>query len=168
MLSLPAYLIGHFPGNSTQGYLPGGSGHYQLTSWPASNATLWPPPTAVSPASDITLLTHGLSGPTASLSAYGTSSPTAPAHAASPPTLTTPGAAAACATRIACHSCSKTIARHGDMLRHAAKHDSDVRCYECWAPSYKYNGAYGFYRKDKLVRIKGMAWYALRDAREME
>jgi hypothetical protein len=46
-------------------------------------------------------------------------------------------------------TCDITFKRKSDMLRHAKKHEPPA--FHCYEQGCQYNGARGFYRKDKLV-----------------
>ena len=67
----------------------------------------------------------------------------------------TPGASQQASTpaiaRHVCAICNQTFGRASDLNRHAAKHDSNARRYDCLIGNCMYRGSEGFYRRDKLL-----------------
>ena len=47
--------------------------------------------------------------------------------------------------------CVRSFARSSDLKRHVGKHNSGARTHHCFENGCNYNGAKGFYRRDKLV-----------------
>ena len=47
--------------------------------------------------------------------------------------------------------CVRSFGRSSDLKRHMGKHDTGTRPFNCYVDGCKYNGAKGFYRRDKLV-----------------